>query len=430
MPITAVLGLQWGDEGKAKIIDCLARDFDFIARFQGGANAGHTVITEGKKYVFHQIPSGILYKGKKVVIGNGVVLDPEALLNEIADLRGQGVEVDGRLMVSTRCHVVLPYHKICDIAAENDSSGKKIGTTGRGIGPAYTDKAARLGIRTAELLNKDLLAEKVRASLKVKNFLFENYYQRDKVDADAVIEQYFSIGAQLKPYLADVSTELCTALNKGRHILAEGAQGTMLDVDYGTYPYVTSSNTIAGNCACGLGVAASEVRDVIGVIKAYATRVGEGPFPSELTDSTGELLRKTGAEFGATTGRPRRCGWLDIPLLEYAVRLNGVTRLALTKIDVLDDFAEIKAVDSYSLDGNPFTDHFADIRETKSAKPDFRIFKGWKKDSKTITRLSDCPPSQMKYLKYIVKRLKMPIDIISFGPDRKNTIFGLKNKWK
>lgn len=427
MSISVVLGLQWGDEGKAKIIDFLAAEFDYVARFQGGANAGHTVIVEGKKYVFHQIPSGILYPKKKVVIGNGVILDPVALLEEIRLLAEQGVNIEpGNLLLSHRTNIVMPYHKILDQASEKASGDKKIGTTGRGIGPAYTDKVARSGVRAIDLLDKDLLNEKVRSNLKVKNFMLREYFKTDEVNADKIVEEYALVGQKIKDFLRDVSTELTQAVKKKKRVLAEGAQGTMLDVDFGTYPYVTSSNTVCANCSIGLGISPLLIKDVIGVMKAYTTRVGEGPFPSELSDENAEKIRSIGKEFGATTGRPRRCGWLDIPALKYAIMLNGVTRLALTKIDVLDKFEKIKVLEEYRLDGEKFTNCFASEKETARIEPLYKEYKGWNSDSTRITGMKQVTPVQKKYLDAIVRMLEVPIDILSFGPDRKNTLFGLK----
>ncbi len=431
MSISVVLGLQWGDEGKAKIIDFLAADYDYVARFQGGANAGHTVIVKGKKYIFHQIPSGILYPNKKVVIGNGVILDPVALLDEMKTLAGQGVKIiPENLMLSYRTNIVMPYHKVLDKAAESDSGDKKIGTTGRGIGPAYTDKIARLGIRAVDLLDKDVLRSKVGQNLKIKNFLLKNYYKTDELKVDDLVDQYAAIGKKIKVYLHDVSTELTNALKKGKKVLAEGAQGTMLDVDFGTYPYVTSSNTICANCSIGLGISPLFIKDVIGVMKAYTTRVGEGPFPSELFDKAGERIRDVGKEFGATTGRPRRCGWLDLPALQYSIMLNGVTRLALTKIDVLDGFEEINILEEYRLNGKKHENCFASLKETAKIKPVYAKHKGWQSDSTKITDFKQVKPVQKKYLDFIVKKLGVPIDILSFGPDRKNTIFGLNRYFK
>ena len=427
--ITVIVGLQWGDEGKAKIIDFLARDYDYIARFQGGANAGHTVIAEGKKYVFHLIPSGLLYPGKKAVIGNGVILDPEFLLKEIDDLKTQGIDVGGRLFVSSRANCVLPYHKALDAASENAGGSKKIGTTGRGIGPGYTDKTNRMGIRVADLFDKTVLSEKIDANLKLKNFILTEYYKAEGFKTDDLVEKYYEIGKKMKDYVCDTSVELNKALAKGKKVLAEGAQGTLLDVDFGTYPFVTSSNTISANCCAGLGVSPFSIDDVVGVMKAYATRVGEGPFPSELSDADGAKMREIGKEFGSTTGRPRRCGWLDLAALEYAVMLNGVTRLALTKIDVLDTIDTIETVEAYLMDGKPYAGLFTSPEDLKKTTLKMKKFKGWKKDSTKITKYSDIYPEQLKYLEHMVKRLEVPIDILSFGPDRKNTIFGLKKKF-
>jgi adenylosuccinate synthase len=381
----------------------------------------------GKKYVFHQIPSGILYPKKKVVIGNGVILDPVALLEELRLLGEQGVSIEpGNLLLSHRTNIVMPYHKILDQASELAQGDKKIGTTGRGIGPAYTDKVARLGVRAIDLLDKDLLNEKVRSNLKLKNFLLKEYYKLEEINPDKIVEEYFKVGSAIKEFLWDVSAELTQAVRKKKRVLAEGAQGTMLDVDFGTYPYVTSSNTVCANCSIGLGISPLMIKDVIGVMKAYTTRVGEGPFPSEITDENADRIRSVGKEFGSTTGRPRRCGWLDIPALKYAIMLNGVTRLALTKIDVLDQFDKIRVLEEYRLNGVRFTNCFASLKETARIEPVYKDYKGWRTDSARITALKQIPPVQKKYLDAIVKMLKVPIDILSFGPDRKNTLLGLK----
>jgi adenylosuccinate synthase len=426
--ITIVAGLQWGDEGKAKIIDFLAEDFDYVARFQGGANAGHTVIVGGKKYVFHQVPSGVLYPKKKAVIGNGVVLDPEALLAEIADLKQNGVDASSNLLISCRAVCVMPYHKAMDTAAEAASGHGKIGTTGRGIGPAYTDKAARTAVRVIDLFHRDVLAARVKKSLEVKNYLLKNFYGVNGFDPDEIVEKYHSYGQQIRDFVTDIGFELDSALRKGKAILAEGAQGTLLDVDFGTYPYVTSSNTVSGQAAAGLGVSPFAIKDVVGVMKAYTTRVGEGPFPSELDDADGAKIREVGREFGATTGRPRRCGWLDLSALRYSVRLNGVKRLALTKIDVLDSFPKIKILDKYMLNGKECDRPFASFEETQDLKYTWKVLPGWQKPTTKIRKASDIPSKAASFVKTIKKDLGVPVDILSFGPDRANTLFHLKGK--
>jgi len=423
MSVTVALGLQWGDEGKAKIVDFLAKKFDYVARFQGGANAGHTVIVNNKKFVFHQVPSGILYPNKKVVIGNGVVLDPEILLEELKNLEQEGVK-SSNLMISHLAHIVMPYHKILDQASESKSKNKKIGTTGKGIGPAYTDKVSRLGIRMEDLLSKDILAEKVKANLKIKNFLLKKYYGLSGLKAEKLVEQYTKIGKILKPFITDISVELNQALKKNKSILAEGAQGSLLDIDFGTYPYVTSSNTISGNCSTGLGISPFAIKDVVGIMKAYLTRVGEGPFPSELFNKDGKKMAEKGNEFGATTGRPRRCGWVDMPALEYTTRLNGVTKLAVMKVDVLDEFKIVAAVDKYK--------NIASFSEivNKKVKMELKKFPGWMSSSEQITKFTDIPKRQLALLKYFSNKLHTPIDILSFGPDRKNTLFNLAKYFK
>lgn len=424
--VTVIVGLQWGDEGKAKIVDLLAEKYDYIARFQGGANAGHTVMVKGKKYVFHQVPSGILYENKKAVIGNGVVLDPEALINELDELKKSGIK-SFNLLISPRASCVMPYHKALDSASEA-SKGIKIGTTGRGIGPAYTDKTARTAVRVVDLFNKDILADRIKKNISIKNFILKNYYGVNGFDPDEIIEKFYLYGNKIKEFVADVSLELERAMSKGKTVLAEGAQGTLLDVDFGTYPYVTSSNTVSCYAAAGLGINLFWIKDVIGVMKAYTTRVGEGPFPSEDNDEDGKKLRQIGYEFGSTTGRPRRCGWLDISSLKYAVRLNGVKRLAVTKIDVLDSFQNIKVLEKYMLDGKELLNIFLNPEETSRMKLVWKTFTGWQKDTKSVKKLSDIPPRLISYIRFIKKELGVPIDILSFGPDRVNTLFNLKNK--
>ena len=339
MAVTIIVGAQWGDEGKGKIVDLLSEDIDIVARYQGGANAGHTVVIGKKEYVLHLIPSGIFHKHVICVIGNGVVIDPVALMDEIAMVRSFGINIDRRLYISHNAHLIMPYHKLLDSIREQGTT--KIGTTGRGIGPAYIDKYTRTGIRVVDLLDRTILREKLRTNIEEKNQLLRQVYSSKGLDVDAIIAEYVEFDKKIDPFVTDTSLFLSDAIKKKKAILAEGAQGALLDIDHGTYPYVTSSNPTSGGACTGLGIPPTAIRNVIGIVKAYSTRVGNGPFPTELENETGERLRTIGGEFGATTGRPRRCGWLDMVSLKYSIRVNGIDSIALTKIDVLDDFDEI-----------------------------------------------------------------------------------------
>ncbi|MDP3829746.1 MAG: adenylosuccinate synthase, partial [Ignavibacteriaceae bacterium] len=345
MQITILVGSQWGDEGKGKIVDLLSENFPIVARYQGGANAGHTVEIGDDKYILHLIPSGILRKDVICVIGSGVVIDPIALLEEIELLEKNNISVKGRLFISHNAHLIMPYHKLLD--SINESGKNKIGTTGRGIGPCYIDKYARKGIRINDLLNRELLAQKIRMNLDEKNLLLKNIYGKDELNVEEIIEQYEAFDKAIDPYIKDVPAFLNNAISEGKSILLEGAQGALLDVDFGTYPFVTSSNPTSGGACTGTGIPPNKITNVIGIVKAYTTRVGEGPFPTELLDATGEKLRKVGSEFGATTGRPRRCGWFDAPLVKYSQMVNGIDSVAITKLDVLDHFEEIQVCTAY-----------------------------------------------------------------------------------
>jgi adenylosuccinate synthase len=424
MPNVIVVGSQWGDEGKAKAIDYLTERSDVIIRYQGGANAGHTVIVDGAKFVFHLVPSGIIYRDKMCVVGNGVVFDAEQFFIEVDELASKGVEIDGRLMVSDLAHLVLPYHKAQDMALEAQMGGKKIGTTGRGIGPAYADKAARVGIRVGELLDWDRFVMKLESSFNQKKHLIENVYQAPfDLELSSLLDKFRGIAQRLKPLIADTGKLVFEAAREGKSLLFEGAQGTFLDIDHGTYPFVTSSNTISGAACGGAGVGPSVIDHVIGIVKTYTTRVGNGPFPTELNDSTGEFIRSAGAEFGATTGRPRRCGWFDSVMLRKAVQLNGLTRLALTKLDVLNDLDEIRICTHYRI-GETVTEHFPSSPQMlENVEPIYETLPGWKTDLAGCTKMSDLPENARKY----VQRLKqlcydIPVLIISIGPDRNQTI--------
>lgn len=374
--VWVVLGAQWGDEGKGKIVDLMSEDADIVVRYQGGANAGHTVSFDGKTYVLHLLPSGIFHENVVCVIGNGVVLDPLALIEEINIIKNAGVNINGRLLISHNAHLIMPYHKLLDKLYEQGE--EKIGTTGKGIGPAYVDKYARVGIKVIDLLNKDTLCKKIKKNIESKNEILEKIYHTEKLDVEKILNDYLDFAEKISEYIADTAVYLNEAIKKGKKILLEGAQGALLDVDHGTYPYVTSSNPTAGGASTGSGIPPTKINGVIGVIKAYTTRVGEGPFPTELKNEIGNYLRERGGEYGATTGRPRRCGWLDVVSLKYSIMINGIEKLALTKLDVLDELDEIKICTAYKIDGK-ITEKFPTDPDTLSkVEPVYETFKGWK----------------------------------------------------
>jgi adenylosuccinate synthase len=428
MANVVVVGTQWGDEGKGKIVDLLTRYADCIVRFQGGNNAGHTLVVEGKQFIFHLIPSGILYENKKCMIGNGVVIDPEVLLDEMRELEENGLPVTPeRLKISENAHLIMPYHKALDLNQEAAlKSGKKIGTTGRGIGPCYGDKINRKGIKIGDLLDENLFREKLKDNIDEKNFLLTRQLNSDPVDFAAINKQFQLFAEKLAPYLGNVSVELDQARKSGKHILFEGAQGTQLDIDHGTYPFVTSSNTVAGNACIGSGFGPVHIDAVIGILKAYTTRVGSGPFPSELFNDTGAQLQKKGGEFGATTGRKRRCGWLDSVVANDAVRLNGITGLAITKLDVLSGQATIKIATSYEADGKEFKTMPSNIRMTERVKPVYEKISGWQEDIGKARSIDDLPLPARNYIKRIEEITETPAMIISVGPARDETLL-LKN---
>src|SRR3989338_6505039 len=403
MPCTVVVGAQWGDEGKGKIIDILAQGADIIVRYQGGNNAGHTVVVGDKEFILHLIPSGILHKGKLCVIGNGVVVDPGALLNEIELLAKKGVEIGRNLLVSESAHVIFPYHKVID-----KRRGAKIGTTGRGIGPCYVDKMARCGIRMIDLTNKDSLRRKLHANLDgSREFDFERIY-----------EEYLNYGEKVKKYLANVSLVLNRAIAQKKRILFEGAQGTLLDIDHGTYPFVTSSNAVAGGALTGTGVGPTKIDKVIGVVKAYSTRVGEGPFPTEFKKDLMEEVRCRGKEFGATTGRPRRCGWFDAVIVKHAVIVNGLGEIAVTKLDVLDGMDKIKICTAYRYKGKVYKYFPADIDILDKCTPIYEEHNGWAQDTGLLTRYRGLPKNARKYLERLSKILGVKIGMVSVGSER------------
>ncbi len=423
MANVVVIGTQWGDEGKGKVVDLLTEKADCVVRFQGGNNAGHTLVVEGTQYIFHLIPSGILHPGKVCMIGNGVVLDPGVLLQEMDRLNGLGRSVTpDNLVISRYTHIIMPYHRALDLARENAKGHGKIGTTGRGIGPCYEDKVCRSGIRLHDLFDEQALRSKLERNLKEKNFLLEHFFGASPLEVDAVAEEYLAYGRRLAPFADNVSERLQQSVRENRHILFEGAQGTHLDIDHGTYPYVTSSNTVAGNACCGSGIGPTRIHAVLGVVKAYTTRVGGGPFPTELEDETGERIRAVGGEFGSTTGRPRRCGWLDMVVVNSAVRLNGLAGLIITKLDVLTGIPKLKICVSYrcgtrSLDMVP-----PELEALEKCEPVCREFDGWEEDLRGIRRYQDLPLNTRRYLEAVEELSGVPIGIVSVGPAREETI--------
>ncbi|RJQ72245.1 MAG: adenylosuccinate synthase [Desulfobacteraceae bacterium] len=417
-----IIGTQWGDEGKGKIVDLLAEHADVVVRFQGGNNAGHTMVVAGEKVISHLVPSGIL-QGKTCLIGNGVVVDPAVLIEEMDYLQGKGVPCGPQqLMVSERAQVIMPYQREIDKARELKKGKDKIGTTGRGIGPAYEDKVARCGIRMVDLIDPQSLDEKLAAVLPEKNFLLEKFLGAAPIDLNTISEQYKSFAKRLAPHVVDISVVVHRAMGQGRQVLFEGAQGTHLDIDHGTYPFVTSSNTVSGNACCGCGVGPKDVTGVMGVVKAYTTRVGAGPFPSELFDEVGEYLQSKGAEFGSTTGRKRRCGWLDMVILNNAVRLNGLTGLAITKLDVLGGLDQIKICTAYRYKGRLMDTFPSSLKVLAECEPVYETVDGWREDISQISEYGRLPVNVQKYLQRIEALSGVPVQIVSVGAQRDQTM--------
>lgn len=417
-----IVGTQWGDEGKGKIVDLLAEYADMVVRFQGGNNAGHTMVVNGEQFISHLVPSGILQK-KTCLIGNGVVVDPSVLVEELDKLKNKGIDVGPNLLkISEKAHVIMPYHKQIDLARERMKGDQKIGTTGRGIGPCYEDKASRRGIRFVELIDAEVFKETVHAVLEEKNFYLKHYLSAESLDPESIVDQYQGYAERLAPHVVNISIIMNQAVIAGKQILFEGAQGTHLDIDHGTYPFVTSSNTVSGNACCGAGIGPKEITGVIGIVKAYTTRVGRGPFPTELFDEIGDTIQKKGAEFGATTGRKRRCGWLDTVLLRNAARLNGLTGLVITKLDVLDGLTSLKICTGYEYNGETLDDFPAALKTLVACKPVFETLPGWSEDISGIRKLEDLPKNARRYLDRIEELLETPIDIVSVGPGRDETI--------
>jgi adenylosuccinate synthase len=415
----AVIGAQWGDEGKGKIVDLLTPQFSLVARYQGGHNAGHTVYVRGTRFVLHLVPSGILHPGVTCVIGNGVVVDPKALFDEIATLSHHGIEVGDRLRISDRAHVILPYHRDLDLFSEARRGERSIGTTSRGIGPAYEDKIGRRGIRVGDLADRTALADAVRENVHARNHLIPE----SALDWKQVFDDLVSYAERMQPWVADVSVFLTAAMAEGRSILFEGAQGTMLDIDHGTYPFVTSSNSTAGGACTGLGVGPRAIDRVLGVAKAYTTRVGGGPLPTELSGALAERLRESGQEYGASTGRPRRCGWYDAVVVRYATRVNGLDALALTKLDVLDDLDEIRICTAYRWRGEELREFPADLNIVATCEPVYETLPGWKTSTKGVRTVADLPRQARAYIARLEEASQARAAIVSTGSDRDDTIF-------
>ena len=421
MSTVVISGAQWGDEGKGKIVDYLAAQADTVVRFQGGSNAGHTVSVGGEEYKLRLLPSGILYKGTTCVIGNGVVVDPQCLIEEIDNMQARGVDTSG-IRLSNRAHVVMPWHKLFDELNETLRGENKIGTTKRGIGPCYIDKADRIGIRVCDLIDCDEFAAKIQSVLKLKNLILEKVYGHAPLDAEEIIREYEAYAERLRPFVCDTISLLNAQIDAGKKILFEGAQATMLDIDYGTYPYVTSSHPISGGVGVGAGVAPKKIDKVVGVVKAYCTRVGEGPFPTEQLNAVGDKLREAGHEFGTVTGRPRRTGWLDACVVKYAGQLSGTDYMAVTRLDILDGFDEIKMCTAYKIGGEVLNEIPASLKILAQVEPVYETFPGWKTDISKIRRYEDLPAAAKKYLERMAQVTGIALGIVSVGPNRDQTI--------
>lgn len=424
MSTSMVIGTQWGDEGKGKVVDFLAEQADVVVRSQGGNNAGHTVVVDNQSFALRLLPSGILYDNKENIIGTGVVVDPKGLLEEIKGLEEKGKSAKN-LKISDRAHVVLPYHRALDIAEEaSKAEGQKIGTTKNGIGPCYADKVNRVGIRMCDLLDEEVFKEKLAYNVKIKNAMLEKVFNQPElmVDYDAVLKEYLGYAEQIRHMVTDTNAELFEMIQDGKKVLFEGAQATMLDLDNGTYPFVTSSHPTSGGASTGAGLGPNYLKGIVGVVKAYSTRVGEGPFPSELVDATGDAIRQAGHEFGTVTGRPRRCGWLDLMVVKYAAALNSLDYLAITRLDILDTFDELKICVGYEIDGQAVKGFPADLKKLAQCKPVYEILPGWKEDISGIREYDKLPAAARKYVERIAEVTGVPLGIVSVGPNRDQTI--------
>ena len=423
MPNTVVVGTQWGDEGKGKVVDLLTARADLVVRFQGGNNAGHTLVVKGQQFIFHLIPSGILYEDKKCLIGNGVVVDPEVLLEEIQSLKKSGIEVSPkRLSLSDKAHIIMPYHRAVDLAREAAKGNAKLGTTGRGIGPCYEDKVARTGVRAVDFTEPDTLEEKIRANLKEKNFYLTNFLRTEPLEVQPILDQYLSMAEKLAGFITDVSVELDYGIKANKKILFEGAQGTHLDVDHGTYPFVTSSNPVSGAVCAGAGIGPNQLHHVVGIVKAYTTRVGAGPFVTELTDETGDYIQARGKEFGSTTGRRRRCGWLDMVVVRDSVRLNGLNSLAITKLDVLTGLKTLNICVSYDIGGERINFRPASLKRQALCTPVYQEMPAWQEEISGAREVNQLPKQARAYVEAIEELANIPVSIISVGPGREETI--------
>ncbi|MEQ8999812.1 MAG: adenylosuccinate synthase [Coleofasciculus sp. B1-GNL1-01] len=421
MANVVVIGAQWGDEGKGKVTDLLSKSADVVVRYQGGVNAGHTVVVQGQTFKLHLIPSGILYPETECIIGSGTVIDPQVLIGELDQLEQLGISTQ-KLLISETAHVTMPYHRLIDQASEERRGNHKIGTTGRGIGPTYADKSERIGIRVVDLMDSDILRKQLNWTINYKNAVIEKLYNLPPLDPTTVIDQYLAYAERLRPHVVDCSLKIYDAIQQRRNILFEGAQGTLLDLDHGTYPYVTSSNPVAGGACVGAGVGPTMIDRVIGVAKAYTTRVGEGPFPTELHGEQGQLLCDRGAEFGTTTGRRRRCGWFDAVIGRYAVRINGMDCLAITKLDVLDTLEELKVCVAYEINGQRCEDFPSNSRRFAQCKPIYKTLPGWQQSTVHCRTLEDLPKQALAYLKFLAELMEVPIALVSLGASRDQTI--------
>jgi len=422
MSTVVLIGAQWGDEGKGKVTDFLAEKADMVVRYQGGNNAGHTVVVEDQEFKLHLIPSGILYSDKACIIGNGTVIDPAVLIEELKSLRARGVNTDN-LRISPKAHVIMPYHQSIDAADEESKGNQKIGTTGRGIGPAYMDKAARVGIRMADLVDDEEFPRVLENALAQKNRLLTEYYGVSGYDFNELLKEYQGYAQELRSYVEDVSVLVNGAIEQGKNVLFEGAQGTLLDLDHGTYPFVTSSHPVAASACLGTGIGPTKIDKVIGVAKAYVTRVGEGPFPTELSDVTGEYIRKQGHEFGTTTGRPRRCGWFDAVVARYSARINGLDYLAITKLDVLSGLDTLKICTGYKYKGEMLTEFPESRKVLSQCEPNYEEYPGWKEDISGVQKFEDLPDTAQRYMERLSEVSGVPVGIIGVGPRRSQTIF-------
>ncbi|MGC8804942.1 MAG: adenylosuccinate synthase [Candidatus Ratteibacteria bacterium] len=420
--VTVVVGTQWGDEGKGKIIDTLAAQHDIVARYQGGANAGHTVVWNNQKFVFHLIPSGLLHKNVVGVLGNGVVLDPFSFFHEMTDLENRGIDFTNRLFIAENAHLTLPYHKILDQIEDNKRGKEKLGTTGRGIGTTYADKYGRIGVRVVDFLNEEVFVKKLNIALELKNYLFQQYYKEATVKVDQLVEEYSQYRNRLRELAVDVSTYVNNAIDLGKTVLAEGAQGTFLDIDFGTYPYVTASNPIAGGACTGLGISPKRITKIIGIAKAYTTRVGMGPFPTEIKDDLNEKLRTAGNEFGATTGRPRRCGWFDAVIVKYAAVLNGLDELIITKLDVLSGLKTIKVGVRYYYEGHEINKYPLDTNVFENVEVEYETFQGWDENISSVSDFSHLPANAKRYIEKIEELVNTKITAVSVGSSREQII--------